>query len=71
MYADTKGKQKIEGQTMQWPNEKPKDTQTMAHKKIHIKLKIEQYETTKTGGKCRCSGRVSTSCSTSDIYYTR
>jgi hypothetical protein len=37
MYADTKGKQKIEGQTMQWPSEKPKDTQTMAHKKIHIK----------------------------------
>ena len=33
MYADTKGKQKIEGQTMQWPNEKRKGTQTMAHKK--------------------------------------
>ena len=35
---------------MQWPNEKRKGTQTVAHKKIHIKLKIEQYETTKTGG---------------------
>jgi len=40
----------------------------MVHKTIHIKLKIEQYETTKTGSEFRCSGRFRTSCSTSDTY---
>ena len=29
---------------------------------IHIKLKIEQHEPTKTEGELRCSGRVSISC---------
>jgi stalled ribosome rescue protein Dom34 len=32
---------------------------------IHIKLKIEEHEPQKTGGELRCSGRVSSSCSTS------
>jgi hypothetical protein len=32
---------------------------------IHIKLKIEEHEPQKTGGEFRCSGRVSSFCSTS------
>jgi hypothetical protein len=33
---------------------------------IHIKLMIEKHEPTKTLGELRCSGMVSSSCSTSD-----
>ena len=33
---------------------------------IHIKLKIELHEPIKTEGELRCSGRIGSSCSTSD-----
>lgn len=34
------------------------------HKIIHRKLKIEQHEPTKNRGELKCSGRVSSACST-------
>jgi hypothetical protein len=33
---------------------------------LHRKLKIKQHESTKIGGELRCSGSVSSSCSTSE-----
>ena len=45
--------------------------QTMIHKQtktLHRRLKIEQHEPPlKIGSECRCSGSVSSSCSTCDI----
>jgi hypothetical protein len=53
MHAETqRGNQKpyIEGQTIQWPKDRPcngqkkKDKRTMIYKTLHRKLKLEQYE---------------------------
>jgi len=40
--------------------------QTTVYKTLHRKLKIEQREPIKYRGELRCSGRISSSCSTSD-----
>ena len=55
MFEDTKGGNQnpyIEEQTTQWPKEKVQ--------------KEKQRSTKHTGGELRCSGRVGSSCSTSD-----
>jgi hypothetical protein len=42
--------------------------QGIIHKTIHRKLNIEQYEVQWSRNELMCSGRVSSFCSTSDIY---
>ena len=59
---------RIKGQTLQWPKEKG---QSMDYKKLHGKLKTERWATRttlKTGSEHRCSGRVCSSCCTSDTH---
>ena len=44
--------------------------QKMIYETLHIKLKIKKYKRhLKTGGEIRCSGRVSSSCSTSGTHH--
>jgi len=52
-----------EVQTIHWPKER---WQIIIYKILHRKLKLEQYEPTKTGDELRFYGRISSSCSTSD-----
>jgi hypothetical protein len=57
----------MEGQTTQWPKEKgQKDTQRSTKRTHKTKDRVTRTAL-KTGGVCRCSGRISTSCFTSDI----
>ena len=56
----------IEEQTTQWPKEKvQKDKQLSTKHTYKMKDRVTRTPL-KTGGELRCSGRVSSSCSTSD-----
>jgi hypothetical protein len=59
-----------EEQTTQWPKEKvQKDKQRSTKHTYKTKDRVPRAPL-KTGGELRCSGRVSSSCSTSDTHYT-
>ena len=58
-----------EEQTRQWPKEKvQKDKQRSTKHTYKTKDRVTRT-TLKTGGELRCSGRVNSSCSTSDTQY--
>jgi hypothetical protein len=58
--------QKTEEQTVQWPKEKGQKDKQQSIKHTH-KTKDRVTQTPlKTKGELRCSGRISSSCSTSD-----
>jgi hypothetical protein len=57
-----------EEQTTQWPKEKvQKDKQLSTKHTYKTKDRVTRTPL-KTGGELRCSGRIGTSCSTSDIH---
>jgi hypothetical protein len=57
-----------EEQTTQWPKEKAKKDKQRSTKHTH-KTKYRVTRTPlKTGGELRCSGRVSSSCSTNGTH---
>ena len=53
-------------QTTQWPKEKELKDKQRSTKHAHKTKYRETHTPLKTGGELRCSGRVSSSCSTSD-----
>jgi len=57
-----------EEQTTQWPKEKVQKDKQRSTKHIHVYKTKDRVTRTplKTGGELRCSGRVSSSCFTSD-----
>jgi len=68
-FEDTKGVIKIRKlKKDRQHNDQKKKGQTRIYKTLHKKLKIQQHKpcTKKTCGEPRYSGRVSSSCSTSD-----
>ena len=67
-FEDTKGAIRIRKSKDRQPKgQKKKDKRTNNDlQNMHIKLKISNTNPTKTRGELGCSGRVSSSCSTSD-----
>jgi len=66
-FEDTKGA--IRNRITQWPKEKgQKDKQRSTKHTYKTKDRVTRTPP-KTGGELRCSGRVSSSCSTSDKYF--
>ena len=55
-----------EEQTTQWPKEKVRKDKQRSTKHTHKTKDGVTRTPLKTGGELRCSGRVSSSCSTSD-----
>ena len=58
----------IEGQTTHWPNEKVQKNKQQSTKHTYKAKDRVTRTRLKTGAERRCSGRVSSSCSTSDIH---
>ena len=56
--------EEVTDNTMVKRKRKRTNGQTMIYRTLQRKQKIGQHEPTKTGGELRCSGRVSSSCST-------
>jgi len=56
----------VEGQTTQWPKEKVERDKQRSTKYYTENKRSSNTNLTKTGDKLRCSGRVSSSCSTCD-----
>jgi len=67
-FEDTKGviRIRISNKNRQWPKEKvPKDKQRSTKHTYKTKVRVTRTQL-KTRGELRCSGRESSSCSTSD-----
>jgi hypothetical protein len=63
----------VEKQTRQWPKEKVQKKKQRSTKHIHVYKSKDRvtWIPLKSGGELRCSGRVSSSCSTSDFNSTK
>ena len=59
----------IEEQTTQWPKEKVQKDKQRYTKHTYKTKDLETRTPLKTGGELRCSGRVSSSCSNSVVFF--
>jgi len=68
-FEETKGVIRIWKSTKDCQHNGKRKRTKIIYETLHIKLKIEKYKRhLKTGGEIRCSGRVSSSCSTSGTH---